>query len=227
MRTRPQRRARAAPPPRRAGCRRTRCRARCGRPDSHSGPPARFAAVNRRGPGTGGCPRSRAARPRRRPAAAGSTTRWRRASPRPRPTRNRPPPDRRGYGGYARRTRSARPGLLCRVEIGPQRASLAEVHVPGAVILGCVVVDEHADHARKRARDRDLASAQERHPVQPEPTGGQRRVAVKMQLTIASGSSPLRSISSRKSSLVAPRIASAVLDSTLVAPRRAKSRIGG
>ena len=52
-------------------------------------------------------------------------------------------------------------------------------------------------------------------------------MVVNRQLTIASGSSPLRSISSRISSSVAATIASASLASACVAPRTAKSRCRG
>ena len=44
-----------------------------------------------------------------------------------------------------------------------------------------------------------------------------------MQLTICSASSPLRSITSRMSSSVADRMASASLASTVMAPRSARS----
>src|SRR2546421_1821347 len=50
-------------------------------------------------------------------------------------------------------------------------------------------------------------------------------VSVKMQLTISSARSSLRRISSRISSVVAARIASASLALTLLAPRSAKSRM--
>src|SRR5436305_14778204 len=51
-------------------------------------------------------------------------------------------------------------------------------------------------------------------------------VSVKMQLTIASATRLLRSISARMSSSVAARIASASLHRTLLAPRSAKRRKG-
>src|SRR4051794_3301863 len=51
-------------------------------------------------------------------------------------------------------------------------------------------------------------------------------VSVKRQLTTSSGTSPLRSMISRMSVSVAPRMSSEVLWSTVVAPRRAKRRMG-
>src|SRR3954453_3777870 len=50
-------------------------------------------------------------------------------------------------------------------------------------------------------------------------------VSVKMQLTTSSGSRSLRFMISRRSHSVAPRMASGSLRSTVVAPRRACSRI--
>jgi hypothetical protein len=41
----------------------------------------------------------------------------------------------------------------------------------GVVVLG-VVMDQHADHARQRARHRDLARAQQRHAVEAEGARG-------------------------------------------------------
>jgi hypothetical protein len=51
-------------------------------------------------------------------------------------------------------------------------------------------------------------------------------VSVKMQLTTSGGPMSLRSMISRMSDSVAARMASASLRSTVVAPRRAKRRIG-
>src|SRR3954452_2721328 len=51
-------------------------------------------------------------------------------------------------------------------------------------------------------------------------------VSVNRQLTTSSGTSPLRSMISRMSVSVAPRMSSEVLWSTVVAPRRAKRRMG-
>src|SRR5947208_12406111 len=65
-------------------------------------------------------------------------------------------------------------GLLCRGEILAQGARVAEVDVRGAVVLGGVVVQQHADHARHRARDADLLRAQQGYLLEAEAAGGGR-----------------------------------------------------
>ena len=124
-------------------------------------------------------------------------------------------------------------GLLCRFEVGAQHAGPAEVDVRRAMGLVGVVVDEHADDVPQRARHRDLARAQQRHAVEAQAraatagnSASRSSVRVKMQLTTSSGPISLRAMISRISSSVASRIAGDSLTSTVVAPRRAKRRIG-
>ncbi len=102
------------------------------------------------------------------------------------------------------------------------------------VVLGGVVVDQHPDDPRHRARHGDLARAQQRHVLEPEGARGdggnsasRSSVTVKMQLTTCSGASRCCAAIACISSLVASRISAASLRSTLVAPRRANSRMGG
>src|SRR5919199_2349618 len=58
--------------------------------------------------------------------------------------------------------------LLRGVEVGSQAPRLAQVDVAGPVVVGRVVVDEHPQHARQRARHRDLARAEQRHAVEAD-----------------------------------------------------------
>src|SRR5947208_11011966 len=53
-------------------------------------------------------------------------------------------------------------GLLCRLEVGPEGARIAEIDVPWLVPLGGVVVDEHPNHPRQRTGNRHLSGAQQR-----------------------------------------------------------------
>ena len=84
--------------------------------------------------------------------------------------------------------------------------------------VGGVAVHEHPDHPRQRARDRDLAGAQQRHPAEADVPGGDRRelgVEVLGEREDAAhevvGLEPVALESSRISSSVAARIASASL----------------
>ena len=54
-------------------------------------------------------------------------------------------------------------GLLSARQVQPQLDRVAQVHVLGFRAGGLVGVDQHADDPRERARDRDLARAQQRH----------------------------------------------------------------
>src|SRR3954468_132782 len=62
--------------------------------------------------------------------------------------------------------------LLCRFEVLAQAPRLALVDVRGRVGLVRVVVDQHADDHRQRARDGHLARAQQRDAVEAEPARG-------------------------------------------------------
>ena len=124
-------------------------------------------------------------------------------------------------------------GLLCRFEVGAQSARLAEVDVLGRVALVGVVVDEHADDpasAPGTGTSRAHSSGTRSKPRPRAATAGnsasRSSVSVKMQLTTSSGPMSLRAMISRMSSSVAARMAGAWLASTVVAPRRAKRRIG-
>jgi len=66
-------------------------------------------------------------------------------------------------------------GVLCRLEVGAQRARLVEVDVLGRVPLGRVVVDEHADDVAEGAGDGHFAGAQQRHATEAQAAGGDRR----------------------------------------------------
>src|SRR3954447_19599359 len=65
-------------------------------------------------------------------------------------------------------------GLLCRFEVVAEAPRLALVDVRRLVPVVRVVVDQHADDHRQRARHRHLARAQQRHAIEPELARGDR-----------------------------------------------------
>ncbi len=98
----------------------------------------------------------------------GRRIRWRRASPCRRRGRSRRRPGSSGSSGSALRTRTPW-GAYCAASRSARSARASpQVHVAGVVALRRVVVDQHADHPRQRARHRHLPRAQQRHGVEPE-----------------------------------------------------------
>ena len=102
--------------------------------------------------------------------------------------------------------------LLCGMEVSSQASRLAQVDVLRLVVRGRVVVAEQADHARHGAGHVHLPVAEQRHLVQAELAGGNRRnsasrssVQVKITLTKLFGSARCRPISS-VIAVVAPMI---------------------
>ena len=244
-----RRRARRAPRRRRAGSRRSRCRPRPGPGRSRSARRCGGAAASRRGPGSGCIARPRPGRSPRPPSGAAANgdsleASW--AMPPAAIASGRLPG--RHAGLVARHAGellgegdghrdSILPGtapLLGGVEIGAQLLRLAEVDVGGRVVgrarrSGAAPGSPAASSPGPGSRG-SRAAAPRRGRAGAAATAGnsasRSSVVVKRQLTIASGSSSLRSISSRISSSVAPRIASASLASAWTAPRTAKSRCG-
>src|SRR5215210_3354490 len=81
--------------------------------------------------------------------------------------------------------------------------------------------------ASSRAHRRGTESSPRRRAATAGNSASRSSVVVKMQLTMSSGLSELRSITVRTSSSVASRIASARFSGTVIAPLRARSRTAG